>query len=130
MNLAQSNTFTVFYQPYYDSYQQCYKNILTVSFWPNGPLRKITRRLQIPRLRDWSCNQCHNNSNLCQLALSNGCDWMTPDDIPNLISFMLNNGYQIETQITQMNQASNLIKNMCFTATFYGTKEPSIVYTR
>jgi hypothetical protein len=64
---------------------------------------------------------------------NSGCDLMTPDEIPELISFLQNNGYQIETQITQMlNQSPVRLSNqqILFTITYYGQNPPNIVYMR
>ena len=58
---------------------------------------------------------------------------MTPDEIPDLISFLTGNGYQIETQITNMLNQSDIKlsdKRLAFTATYYGTTQPNITYMR
>jgi hypothetical protein len=58
---------------------------------------------------------------------------MTPDEIPGLISFLQSNGYQIETQITNMlNQSEIKLSNqrLAFTVTYYGANQPNIVYMR
>jgi hypothetical protein len=69
-------------------------------------------------------NCCNNNS---------GCNLMTPDEIPDLISFLQANGYQIETQITNMLAQSEIKlsnKRLSFSATYYGTNQPNITYMR
>lgn len=147
-------TFTITSQPFYDEYNQCYKNILMVNFDPPGPIKTLVRRLKLPRLspfqREGPCNpisQCglalrslrgiFNNLNpnqytgCCKINL--GCDLMTPDEIPDLITFLLGNGYQIETQITNMlNQSEIKLSNkkISFTATYYGSNPPNISYMR
>jgi len=153
MNLNIRKTFTVTSQPYYDQYCQCYKNILMVNFEPEGPLRKHIRRLKLPRLspfnRSGPCNPIQN----CGLAIISfriglangffydqsvcnnkmGCELMTPDEIPDLISFLQNNGYLIETQVTNMlNQGELRFTNqkLAFTATYYGDNPPNIVYMK
>ena len=58
---------------------------------------------------------------------------MTPDEIPILISFLQSNGYQIETQITNvLNQSEVKINNkrLVFTVSYYGENQPNIVYMR
>jgi transketolase N-terminal domain/subunit len=58
---------------------------------------------------------------------------MTPDEIPDLITFLIGNGYQIETQITNMlNQSELKLSNrkLGFTVTYYGGNQPNITYMR
>ena len=133
-----ANTFTITSQPFYDQYNQCYKNILTVNPEPRGPIRKIVRRIKLPKLspfqREGPCNPIPQ----CALALQslNGCkgsNLMTPDEIPELITFLFENGYQIETQITNMlNQSEIKISNkkIAFTVTYYDSLQPNITYMR
>ena len=137
-----ANTFTITSQPFYDQYNECYKNILTVNPEPRGPIRKIVRRIKLPKLspfqREGPCNPIPQ----CALALQslngfNNCckesDLMSPDEIPELITFLFGNGYQIETQITNMlNQSEVKISNkkIAFTVTYYETIQPNITYMR
>ena len=58
---------------------------------------------------------------------------MTPDEIPDLITFLTGNNYQIETQITNMlNQSDIKLSNrkLAFTVTYYDTTQPNITYFR
>ena len=45
-----NNTFTILTQPFYDEYNQCYKNIIVIDAEPNGPLRAFVRRTKLPKL--------------------------------------------------------------------------------
>lgn len=145
-------TFTITSMPFYDQYNQCYKNIMMVNVEPQGPLRKLVRRTKLPRLspfqREGPCNPIQQ----CALAIqslhgfglnysqytgcckkNSGCDLMTPDEIPDLISFLQANGYQIETQITNMLNQSDIKlsnKRLAFSATYYGANQPNITYIR
>ena len=140
-------TFTVTSQPYYDQYNQCYKNIMMVNVLPQGPLKNFVRQLKLPRLspfqREGPCNpiqKCglaiqsinqyqYQNTSCCK----SGCNLMTPNEIPDLITFLLSSGYQIETQITNMLNQSEIKlsdKRLAFTATYYGTNQPNITYMR
>jgi len=152
-------TFTIQVSPYYNKYNQCYKNILIINGYPQGPLNAIVRRINFPYLtpnhRYFNNSPC-NNIPKCGLAILNidlnqyqtlgfneggccnkynsGCDLMSPNEIPNLISFLLSNGYQIETQLTNLLNASpvkssDIYKNG-FTATYYGENQPNITYMR
>jgi hypothetical protein len=109
-------TFTITTQPYLDN-NQCYKNILTINVVPDGPLQNFVRRLKPSKLSPFQVNNYNNNNCGCDLVLinpfpnactySNNCgkkcdNYMSPNEIPNLYSFLTANGYQIETQLTNM----------------------------
>jgi hypothetical protein len=110
-----------------------------VNIEPEGPLRRLVRRIQLPRLSPFQKEGPCYSVQKCGLAihslleLTNGCNLMTPDEIPGLISFLQSNGYQIETQITNMlNQSEVKINNkrLVFTVSYYGANQPKIVYMR
>jgi len=145
-NDAGFKTFTIVSQPFYDQYNQCYKNIMLVNVEPKGPLRRLVRRVNFPKLspfkREGQCNQIANcglalqsiNREGCCYKKNSGCDLMTPNEIPDLITFLIGNGYQIETQITNMLNQSELKmseQKMGFTVTYYGGgQQPNITYMR
>jgi hypothetical protein len=152
MNMNNFSTFTISTRPYYEEGLQQYKNILVTNIEPLGPLRRFVRRLNINRnhppydqYSDYNYNygrgQCvfaivslynvYNNgyNNCCNGGL------MTPDEVPNLISFLQANGYQIETQLTNMLHQTPNIQNsnsskIAFTVTYYGDKQPPIMYIK
>lgn len=134
-----NKTVTITSQPFYDEYNKCYKNILTISYIPYGPLNKFVRKIKFPKLSPFQVEGPCTPIPKCGLALINrnmnncGCGLMTPDDIPDLIAFLFENGYQIETQITNMLNQSELKlnnKKMAFTVTYYGANSPNITYMR
>ena len=149
--MSYPRTFTIVSQPYYDQYCKQYMNILMVNVVPEGPLGHLIRRLQLPRLyREGSnyngVNGCglaitnpflgHNFSNNFNNGNNNNCrnGLMTPNEIPDLYSFLTANGYQIETQLTNMmNQSAVKItpgRQIVCMATYFGDKQPSIVYMK
>jgi len=140
-------TFTITSQPFYDQYNQCYKNIMMVNIEPRGPLRRLVRRIKLPKLspfqREGPCNPIQK----CGLAIQSlrgtksnyysntksACDLMSLNEITDLISFFQENGYQIETQITNMLQNSQVKfsnNKLVLTATYYGHNQPNITYMR
>jgi len=117
------NTISLFSQPYYDPCSQCYFNIVTMNLPPHGPLLKITRRIKIYPLSEFKEPGNCTRLQTCGLGLrslrflpefsggynnSYSCsDLMTVDEIPDLFSFLLSNGYSVDTSITKMmNQSS------------------------
>jgi hypothetical protein len=115
-----SKTVTLFSQPYLDTYNQCYKNIVTVNLLPQGPLAQLVRKVQFPPLSQFKQPGPCSRINNCGLALTTlnsvfynnlnkGCSgFMIVDEVPNLMSFLLSNGYDINTSITKMLNNSDI----------------------
>jgi hypothetical protein len=117
MHRQQSyKTVTLFSQPYLDTYNQCYKNIVTINLLPQGPLVNFVRRIQFPPLSTFKIPNGNgingNNSKQCGLALFSlencNTNLMVTDEVPTLFSFLLSNGYSIDTSITKMLNESDL----------------------
>jgi hypothetical protein len=112
-----ARTVTLFSQPYLDKVNQCYKNIITINLMPQGPLAKLVRRVQFPILSEFKqpgpCSRINNCgfaliSLNCDTCEKNGSNLMVVDELPNLISFLLTNGYTIDTSLTKMFNTSDL----------------------
>ena len=114
-----SNTISLFSQPYLDTYNHCYKNIVVVNLMPKGPLEKLVRFVKFPPLSEYKqpgpCSplkQCGlalislNNSGCCSGKC--GSNLMVVDEIPTLISFLVSNSYTIDTSITKMLNDSDI----------------------
>lgn len=130
-------TFTITSQPFYDQYNECYKNILMVNLEPRGPIRRIVRRIKLPKLSPFQQdNQYYQKCGFALQSLhkTNCRGLMTPDEIPDLITFLTGNNYQIETQITNMlNQSEIKLSNQKngFIVTYYEpNQQPNITYMR
>jgi hypothetical protein len=110
-------TFTLFSQPYYDTINQCYYNIITVNIEPSGPLSKFVKRTQFAPLSPFKYpSQCSKINN-CSLAiistfLYDSCNYcnnlLTTDNTPELFNWLIDNGYTINTSLTKMMNQSNL----------------------
>ena len=122
------SNFVLYSQPYLqlntsDSY---YNNIVTINVIPNGPLRRFVRKTKFPPLSEFKYNEygVDNRNNLCGLALlslRNNGRLMLVNEIPDLFSFLLANGYKIDTSLTKMMnnsdvrfQTNNANKVICF----------------
>jgi hypothetical protein len=141
--LSINSSFTLFTQPFYNQLNQCYQNIIMINVIPEGPLKSLVKRIQLPRLspfqQEGPCNPIQN----CGLVLNNfavnfgkactSCNYMTPNEIPNLFAFLASNGYQIETQLTNMISQNDVkltnSRIICF-VTYFGNKQPNITYMK
>jgi hypothetical protein len=105
--------------PFYDERYQCYKKIIRINKFPTGALKQIVKRVRSPRLSHFDVynNSCGNgcNSNTfnpqCILVVCNPNapnHFLTVDELPDLMTFLVNNGYTIDTSITKMLMKSNV----------------------
>lgn len=111
-------TYTLMMQPYYNTYTKCYQNIVTINMIPEGPLKKHVRQIKFNRLSPFD-ESCCTQSPACGLVLvdflpyakntCNGCqNYMSPDSIPNLFSYLTANRYKIDTSLTKMMNTSEI----------------------
>jgi len=117
MNVNKAaKTVALFSEPYLDTYNQCYKNIITLNLPPQGPLKNIVRKVQFTPLSPFKQPGPCGKIKLCGLALQtigmncskNGCGLMGTDETPDLFSYLISNGYSIDTKITNMLNKSDL----------------------
>ena len=96
-------------QPYYFQNLEKYINIISINMIPEGPLKLWVRRLPNKKLGIGS-NINNINNNTCIYALINITTnlWLTPNDIPELFSFLIFNNYNINSSITKMMNNSDV----------------------
>ncbi len=118
--------------PFYDERNQCYKKIIRINKMPNGNLTQIVKRIRSPRLSHFDTYGCSGGSGDsggnggngdCCGSGSNGFNppcifaifnpnhknkLLTVDEIPDLMTFLVDNGYTIDTSITKMLMKSNV----------------------
>jgi hypothetical protein len=111
-----SKTVSLFSQPYLDTYNQCYKNIVVLNRSPQGPLADLVVRVNFPPLSEFSEHGPCIRLKQCGLAILSfgmGCgkncnNLMVVDEVPDLISFLVENGYTVDTSITKMFNTSDI----------------------
>jgi hypothetical protein len=112
-------SYAVYSQTYYDNIKQCYKNILVLNAFPQGPLSTLVKKISTPKLSPFkpeSFNACCSSIQNCAYAIYKinhtddfmRSDLMTPEDIPNLFNFLILNGYKIDTALTRMMNESEV----------------------
>jgi len=111
--IQQAKTFALFSQSYLDTYNQCYKNIVVINLQPQGPLSNLVRFTKFPPLSEFKTPGPCSPLKQCGYALMSlggcnmGCgkfgeDLMVVDEVPDLISYLVMNGYSVDTSITKM----------------------------
>ena len=117
--MREAKTVSLFSQPYLDTYNQCYKNIVVINLPPRGPLGSLVRRVNFPPLSEFKQPGSCSPLKQCGYALmslggcNRGCgktgsDLMVVDEIPDLISYLVSNGYSVDTSITKMFNTSEV----------------------
>jgi len=99
-----SETYAIYCQPYYDTKNQEYRNIITINAMPKGPLASMVRRVKFDPVSPYKCD-----GQSCGYAIMNGCNnFMPMHELPTLFSFLMSNGYKIDTSLTKMLNASEV----------------------
>lgn len=113
--IQQAKTVSLFSQPYLDTYNKCYKNIVVINLQPQGPLADLVKFVKFPPLSEFKQSAPCSPLKSCGYALisldgcRSGCgDLMVVDEVPNLISYLVSNGYSIDTSITKMFNQSDI----------------------
>jgi hypothetical protein len=114
--IQSAKTVSLFSQPYLDTYNQCYKNIVVVNLKPQGPLGELVRFVKFPPLSEFKQPGPCSPLKDCGYAIMSldgcnaGCksDLMVVDEVPNLISYLVSNGYSVDTSITKMFNDSDI----------------------
>jgi len=114
--MQSAKTVSLFSQPYLDTYNQCYKNIVVVNLKPQGPLGDLVRFVKFPPLSEFKQPGPCSPLKDCGFAIISldgcnaGCNdnLMTVDEVPTLISFLVSNGYTVDTSITKMFNDSDI----------------------
>lgn len=112
-NQKQNQMYTLTTQPYLDKCNPYYKNIVTINLIPEGPLRYFVRRIQFPPLSTFQQYSEYKQCGYALVSISQGYNnnnnrLMTPNEIPDLFSFLTANNYIIDTIITKMMNGSDI----------------------
>ena len=117
-----SGSFVLYLEPILNSYYQSYQNIITVSTMPPGPLSRLVSKIDMPKLSPYQqaaayASPFYNGCNCVNALMRYPCDgyggngsgvfknadaFMGSDDIPAVFSYLMNNGYTVDTSISKM----------------------------
>jgi len=113
---THSKTYILSLSNYYDSQKECYRKIITIDREPNGNLKQLIKRINRVKLSPFKGNEKTD----CLYAIYNPGDkreLICIEELPILFSWLLSNGYVINTSITNMLQKSEIKlenKIICF----------------
>ena len=95
-------------QIYLDKHEKCYKKIIIIDPIPDDPkIKNILRQIRREKLSpfDESADCCSSSSSGCMSAFIDikcSCDLLCIDKIGDLFSYLVSNGYKINTSVTKI----------------------------
>lgn len=105
------HTYSILSIPYYDAMRQQYTKILCINTVPvAGALAARVKTVRPPRLSGLCVignNKCIHvitssaSAGTCSAAAAY-CDYMTPEQLPELFAFLVTNGYTVDTGLTKL----------------------------
>lgn len=98
-------------EPWYDNFNQCYFNTLTIDKKPNGVFGNYVRRVQRPKLSPFKVNDYCCPETQCPLVIYKNSNDRAPiceQDYNWLLEFLIENAYTIDYQLTKMINNSEL----------------------
>ena len=113
------HTYSILSIPFYDTRQQQYTKILCINTVPvAGALAARVKTVRPPRLSGLCSDNGfvgNSNNNKCIHAINSSasasassscsssyCDYMTPEQLPELFAFLVSNGYTVDTALTKL----------------------------
>ena len=133
--MGHTRSYILSIRVFLDTCNGCYKNIITINTLPEGPLSKLVRKLQMPQVSPFktqtACNGCayvlyspndgyngYNGNNFNNGNNCNNGNIMNETHIPELFSFLISNGYTIDTGLTKLLNKNEIKMNddkvLCF----------------
>ena len=99
--------YTLNISNYHDTFNKCYKKIITINNYPEGPLQKYVSRIANKKLSPFQENTpcCPRKPCIYVInSISNTYynNFMTPDEISDLFGFLLSNNYTIHDKLNEI----------------------------
>jgi hypothetical protein len=91
--------------PYLDQLNKKYKQIITINSNPKGELSNYVKKIQLPKLSPFKDNTPCCSYKCCTYVICDLNDknkMMCIDDIPSLFTFLYENNYTINTELTKI----------------------------
>ena len=122
-----NTTFVIYLEPILNSYYQAYQNVLTLNTMPPGPLVDLVTMINLPKLSPFQsasvyASPFYQGGNCTAVLLRypdlagsglGACKvadaFLGADDIPDVFSFLVSNGYTIDTSLTKMMNQSRVM---------------------
>jgi hypothetical protein len=117
---SSSGSFTLYLEPILDSYSQTYRQVITLSSMPPGPLADMVKIMSLPKLSPFVSylDQRSEFGFGCSYILmrypnshshKKTSNYMYSEDIPAVFSYLTNHGYTIDNSVTKMMNGSRVL---------------------
>jgi len=106
-------SYTVYLEPFLNTYYKDYQNILTVDRAPIGPIGSFVKRINVPPLSSFNtftvdnCIHAFVRSPL-SFTMKNNLPFLNERDIPSLLAFLKNNGYTVDMETVKIMHKAGL----------------------
>lgn len=121
-------SYTVYSEPFLNSYYKDYQNILTVDYAPSGAVGAHVKRVNAPTLSPFNTfpsalspiDNCINAfvRNVNGFTMKNNNPFLNERDIPSLLAFLRIHGYTVDMETVKiMHKAKVGTKRMIFVFT-------------
>ena len=112
--------YTLTVKPYLDQYNKQYKQIICINTIPKGNLSAHVKQVSLPKLSPFKDNTPCCSYQKCTYVicdLEDSSKFMCINDIPSLFTFLYENNYTINNELTKMMSDSEIRlanKVLCF----------------
>ena len=100
-----------------DKFEECYKKIIVINQKPIGPLANLIRTITKEKLSPFQTTTSCCPVAACTYAILNPnhtTQLLCSDNIADLFSFLLTNGYTIQYELTKIMQQSHTKNLICY----------------
>tara|TARA_Y200000002_G_scaffold356523_1_gene338358 strand:- start:447 stop:839 length:393 start_codon:yes stop_codon:yes gene_type:complete len=97
--------FKLYKTTYLDKFNKCYKNIISINKNPNDPsLNNVLKLVSRQKLSPFEGFDCCTNQPSCLVAFidPNTKEFLTDENIDQVFSILLDNGYTLEYEMTKL----------------------------
>ncbi len=120
MAFDSGSSFVLYLEPVLNTFVKEYMNVISVSTMPLGPLQPLVSTLNAPKLSPFREPSPFDGRPFgsCIYVLMRypgkrtlrcSDDYMTADDIPAVLGFLMENGYQVDTDLSKMLMKSGVM---------------------
>jgi hypothetical protein len=116
-------SFALYLEPVLNQYYQTYQNVITVNHCPSGPIADMIIPISTVKLSPFQENGqfseprydscmfilCRYRKTSPLASIKNTKYFMTAEDIPSVLSYLIDNGYKINTDVTKLLFKSGLV---------------------
>lgn len=93
----------------YIARDKCYRKVLTINKKPDGPLSELVKPTKREKLSVFkqNCSPCSKNDACMNIILdpTNKAEYLFEEDLAELMTFLTENGYTVDTKLTKLMQS-------------------------